>query len=392
MLNRRQLISASTAAAGCLAIGAGARAANAAPWKGQVDVRGTVGRLKRLGELDLQSQQDFLTSFRAHVNNDFRMAAAQRADEICAKLGMDPKKAIPYEQAAKLFENDPIMQAYVRAWVSNQNQTWGTIQTYFHKHADMYLSEMDAADKQGPGSLELNPTMDVPAYTKHEIHLQPGGYTGDEFAGYINFYGVNNFYAGLNFQDETQRAIVAAVIPPKDGKVKRILDLGCATGRLTFALKERFPEAEVWGIDVGAPMVRFAHVRSLDLGANVNFAQRLAEDTKFPDGHFDMVVSYILLHEVQASAAKKIAAQAYRVLRGGGTFYPVDFPTGRQAPAMTPYTGFSQWWDHRWNNEVWAMNYRSLNYADEMTKVGFAVDENIPQARRSHGKLVGVKA
>ena len=50
MLNRRHLISASTAAAGCLAFGAAARSANAAPWKGQVDVRGTVGRLKRLGE------------------------------------------------------------------------------------------------------------------------------------------------------------------------------------------------------------------------------------------------------------------------------------------------------------------------------------------------------
>ncbi len=391
MLNRRKLFSTSAAAATCLSIGAASRA-EAAPWKGQVDVRGTVGRLKRLGELDLQSQQDFLTSFRATVNNDYRAAAQTRVDELCKKMGVDPKAPMAYEKAGKLFENDPIVQAYVRAWVSNQNQTWGTIQTYFHKNADMYLSEMDAADKQGPGSLELNPTMDVPAYTKHEIHLQPGGYTGDEFAGYINFYGVNNFYAGLNFQDETQRAIAAAVIPPKDGKVKRILDLGSATGRLTFALKERFPDAEVWGIDVGGPMVRFAHVRALDLGADVHFAQRLAEDTKFPDGHFDMVVSYILLHEVQASAAKKIAAEAHRVLRGGGTFYPVDFPTGRQAPVMTPYTGFMQWWDHRWNNEVWAMNYRSLNFADEMKKVGFAVSEDIPQARRGHGKLVGVKA
>jgi ubiquinone/menaquinone biosynthesis C-methylase UbiE len=178
---------------------------------------------------------------------------------------------------------------------------------------------------------------------------------------------------------------------PKDGKVKRILDMGCATGRLTMALKQRFPDAEVWGIDVGGPMVRFAHVRGLDLGLDVHYAQRLAEDTKFPDGYFDVVASYILFHEVQASAAKKIAAEAHRVLRPGGTFFPVDFPTGRQAPVMSPYTAFSLWWDHRWNNEVWSLNYRSLNFADEMAKVGFAVDETVPQARRGHGRLLGTK-
>jgi ubiquinone/menaquinone biosynthesis C-methylase UbiE len=392
MLDRRHFLSATTAAAGFLAAGASARAANAAqPWKGQVDVRGTVGRLKRLGLRDLESQQDFLTSFRGWVNNDFRKAAQERADLICARNGVDPKAPMAYESAAKLFESDPIVAGYVRAWVSNQIQTWGTIQTYFHDHADMYLSEMEAADRQRPGSLELAPTMYVPDYTKHEIHIQPGGYTGDEFAGYINFYGVNNFYAGKNYQDEAQFAIAAAMPLPKDGKVKRILDMGCATGRLTMALKQRFPDAEVWGIDVGGPMVRFAHVRGLDLGLDVHYAQRLAEDTKFPDGYFDVVASYILFHEVQASAAKKIAAEAHRVLRPGGTFFPVDFPTGRQAPVMSPYTAFSLWWDHRWNNEVWSLNYRSLNFADEMAKVGFAVDETVPQARRGHGRLLGTK-
>ena len=39
-------------------------------------------------------------------------------------------------------------------------------------------------------------------------------------------------------------------------KAKVILDLGCTVGHSTLAWKERYPDAEVHGIDVGAPCVR----------------------------------------------------------------------------------------------------------------------------------------
>ncbi|MDX2143968.1 MAG: methyltransferase domain-containing protein [Rhodospirillaceae bacterium] len=387
LIKRRSLLAASAAATSYFA----AKAASAGTFKGDIEKRGTIGRLERLSDMHLEHQQDFLTNFRSWINGDFRVAASQRADAIVKAAGMDPKAEVSYKDAAALFENDPITAGYVRAWVSNQQQTWSSIQDYFHANADEYLSEMEAADKVGPGKVEWDRKMVIPDYTKHEIHIQPGGYVGDEFAGYINFYGVNNFYAGLNFQDETQAAIAKAVILPKDGKVKRILDMGCATGRLTMQMKERFPDAEVWGIDVGAPMVRFAHVRSLDLGLDINYAQQLAESTKFPDGYFDLVVSYIMFHEVTRDAAKQIAKEAHRVLRPGGVFYPVDFQTGKQRAPMTAYNAFSTWWDHRWNNEVWSMEYRDTPFAETLANAGFVVDENIPQARRGHGRIMGTK-
>lgn len=387
-INRRNLLRATSAAATFFASGA----ALATPRKGDVELRGTVGRLERLGSLELESQQDFLTNFRSWVNDDLRRAATLRAEAIVKSMGLDPKGTFKYKEAAALFEKDPILAGYVRAWVANQELTWSTIQDYFHANADQYLSEMDVFDKQGPGSVEWDPNMFIPDYTKHEIHIQPGGYVGDPFAGYINFYGVNNFYAGKNYQDETQWAIAQAVPLPKDGKVKRILDLGCATGRLTMALKERFPDAEVWGIDVGAPMVRYAHVRAADLNIPVNYAQRLAEDTKFPDGHFDIVASYILMHEVTLEASQKITTEALRVLRPGGVYYPVDFATGRQRMPMTASAAFSVWWDHRWNNEVWSLDYRDTDYAATMRQAGFVVDDTIKSARRGHGGLLGTKA
>jgi hypothetical protein len=58
---------------------------------------------------------------------------------------------------------------------------------------------------------------------------------------------------------------------------------------------------------------------------------------------------------------------------------------------MTPYNAFSTWWDHRWNNEVWSLQFRDTPFAETLAKAGFAVDENIPQARRGHGRIMGTK-
>lgn len=355
-----------------------------------VEPRGRMGRLERLPTLGLEARQDFLTDFRGWVNGEFSRAVQKRADAAAKAKGIDPNADFPLEKAAETFKDEPLMMAYVRCWLSNQQMTWGQIRDAFHADAETYAAEMAAWDKAGPGTLELNPGIE-PEYTKHEIHIQPGGYVGDEFAGHINYYGVNNFYAGKNFQDEVQRSLAAAVPTPKDGQVKRVLDMGCGVGRLPIALKERFPNAEVWGVDVGGPMVRFAHMRAADMGVDVNFAQRLAEDTKFPDGHFDIVVSYIMFHEVTAEAAKKIVAEAHRVTRKGGLFFPIDFATGKQRGIQTPGRAFSIWWDHRWNNEHWSLVYRYGDFAETLRGAGFEVDESVPSARRNHGGLLATR-
>jgi hypothetical protein len=59
-INRRTLMKATSAAATFFASGV----ALAKPRRGDVELRGTVGRLERLGSLELESQQDFLTGFR----------------------------------------------------------------------------------------------------------------------------------------------------------------------------------------------------------------------------------------------------------------------------------------------------------------------------------------
>ncbi len=45
--------------------------------------------------------------------------------------------------------------------------------------------------------------------------------------------------------------------------------------------------AEVWGLDVGAPRVRWAH-RAVNMKLAVNFTQGLGEDSKFDSGSSDV--------------------------------------------------------------------------------------------------------
>ena len=147
---------------------------------------------------------------------------------------------------------------------------------------------------------------------------------------------------------------------PSDGKVARVLDLGTGIGQVATAMKERFPNAEVHGIDVAPPMLRYAHMRAADIGIDVNFSQQLAEHLRYPDGHFDVVVSYILFHEVTARTTPKIFAEAARVLRPGGVFYVIDF---NHVVQPSPGHLYMSWLDHRWNTaEPWRVQWASVDY------------------------------
>jgi ubiquinone/menaquinone biosynthesis C-methylase UbiE len=132
-------------------------------------------------------------------------------------------------------------------------------------------------------------------------------------------------------------------------------------------------------------------MRALDIGVECHFAQRLAEDTRFPDEHFDMVVSYIMFHEVTQEATQQIIAEAFRVLRPGGIFFPVDFRTGKQEGAPNAFMTFARWWDHRWNNEPWRPDFSSRDFGDSIAAVGFDVDETVESVRRGHGGILATK-
>ena len=406
MIGRRELFGATAAslalaktltadaaqtAAGNVVAGPGAGLAK--PIRGAVQPRGMDGRLVRLPTLDLESQQDYTLGFRLMHSKALRTASSAAFERVLEREGIDPLTPLTVDQVRALVATEPAINIASRAWLANQQVTWKTLRDHFHAHADEYLSEMEAADKTGPGTLDIPAKIDVPDYARHEIHIQPGGYVGDPFAGHLYHYGTNSFYVattlGKNDQDEAHKSSAAKLPLPADGKVKRILDMGCGIGQLTVALKERFPDAEVWGVDIGAPMLRYGHLRANKLGVGANFAQRLAHETGFPDGHFDLVTSYLLHHEVPADITLRTIAEAQRVTRPGGVYYPLDFASG--GLKSPPRSMYARWWDHRWNNERWTLEYHSLDFTKEISQRGFSMVKNAEAVIRGYGIRHGVR-
>jgi ubiquinone/menaquinone biosynthesis C-methylase UbiE len=375
MLDRRTLF-ASTAAAATTAAAAssGQAALPAAKLANDVEPRGTYpqGRLERLPELDMESRLNFAEGFREWTLRDFGRQARVKLTDLVRAAGKGPLESPPLEELLDIIGDDPTIWSSVRCKTTSQQVMWNNLVDGFHANKDAYLAELDAAEQSGPGTLELNPDLVLPEYTKHEIHIQPGGYIGDPLGGYVYHYGVNVFTLDLQSEDVFHRDLAAIVPTPADGQAQRFLDIGTGVAQLPMALKERFPEAEVWGIDVGAPMLRYGHMRAVDAGLDINLAQRLAEDTKFDDNSFDVITGYILFHEVPTAAARDILAEVSRILRPGGVFLPVDFKTfDQRLPSASGRFNF--WWDHVYNNEVWTEEYRTSNFSELMRDAGMEV-------------------
>ena len=345
-----------------------------------VEPRGTDGILERLPTLDLESYDEMSTSTRMWINGELTSAAEKRAIQILKANGYGPDDEVAQDTAIEMLKDDPVIAFRNNSWQRLQKHMWSQLYNEFHGNFDAYMSEMEATDKAGPGVLELNPGIE-PEYSKHEIHMQPGGYTGDPFAGHIYHYGTNNFYNGRNYQDELHRNLARSIPLPADGKVKRILDAGCSCGQQVIALKQRYPDAEVWGVDIGAPMVRYAHMRAVDMGVDVNFRHALAEDTGFPDGYFDIVTSYILHHEVPEDATYKIIQETSRVLRPGGVYYPVDFYTNpsRKAQDHRAWRRIRDWMTYRWNHEPWLYDYQNADFEGEIRRAGMLLNRDEPK-------------
>jgi SAM-dependent methyltransferase len=114
-----------------------------------------------------------------------------------------------------------------------------------------------------------------------------------------------------------------ALVELGDLRGRRVLDVGCGTGRLAAALAER-AAARVWGIDGSAEMVAVAREA---LPAGVGVRQGDAERLPFREGWFDRVTMSLVLHLVDRPLA---LAEARRVVSGEGrvaisTFHPDHF-------------------------------------------------------------------
>jgi demethylmenaquinone methyltransferase/2-methoxy-6-polyprenyl-1,4-benzoquinol methylase len=99
---------------------------------------------------------------------------------------------------------------------------------------------------------------------------------------------VNFFTLGV---DRYWKREILKRCPPR---ARRVLDLACGTGILTFMLARRYPEAEIIGVDIAAEYLEIARRKAAqDNLRNVIFIHSRAEDVQL-DGTFDCIASSYL--------------------------------------------------------------------------------------------------
>ncbi|MEQ8772928.1 MAG: class I SAM-dependent methyltransferase [Erythrobacter sp.] len=321
----------------------------------------------------------FVSGMRSLILNDLAadMGAAyeKRAAPAFRKAhGRDPETS---REAHEALRGDPAFNIYSAMRVQAQKMVWASVADSVEREAERLAEEARRAE--GPGSLTLDPALEVPKNVHAiDVHLMPGSYVRGEDsleAGAVYDRGLAVFSMGLmgaNLDDIglSMSRYIRQRFP--DFAPSRILDTGCTVGHNTLPWKLAYPEAEVVAIDAAPGPLRYASARAKMQGCEVHFEQMCADDLAFEDESFDVVWSSMFLHELSKKARAKFFEEAYRVLKPGGLMVHMELPPNEQ---MGPFEGFYLDWDSYYNNEPYYKGYRDEVPGELCARAGFAEED-----------------
>lgn len=328
---------------------------------------------------DEAARQEFTKSFKGFIQSGLLPGLAPIYKSKVAPAFEREHGRAPADRRdirAGMVDND-YFQGYAAANRIAQELLWEATNLSVDRALPTLIDRARTFSKNSPATLDIPDSFETPRYvTALDIHCMPGGYATevteeDVSVGALYDRGVYLYAMGYMgpLNDDMGRSVCNYIkrnMP--DFQPRRILDMGCTVGHATLPYKELFPDAEVWGIDVAAPQVRYAHARAAGLGLEVNFAQDNAEATRFPDGHFDLIVSHILLHETSGKAMPRIFQECHRLLAPGGYMIHADLPP---FDLMDPFTQFILDNETWYNNEPFWGAMRDLDQVQLAEKAGF---------------------
>jgi tRNA (cmo5U34)-methyltransferase len=124
--------------------------------------------------------------------------------------------------------------------------------------------------------------MSQPERPSGQFHMNPETY-------------LDEIRAELPLYDELQEAAIEAIpFPPR-----RVLELGVGTGETTRRMLERYPDAQVTGLDSQPEMV----FRARELGIEVRLARM---EDPLQDGPWDLVIAVLSVHHLPAEGKRDL--------------------------------------------------------------------------------------
>ena len=292
---------------------------------------------------DEASRQAFVGALKGYLNGPLEVRLAERYEEAAKPgyvkaHGRAPKDRL---EGTEAFRGDPLFQLWGSSLFTSQDLMWETVGETCDRLLPEFEARREALARRKPlGRLELKEDFVPPDPIRQvEIHRQPGGYfgrSGDTSLRLgMDYMGTGELYRAAKGLSEGGEVGDPSMGNYLLGALRRrfaepdpatVLDMGCGVGVHTIAYKQAFPKAEVWGVDLSAPFLRFAHAWAEDQELAINYRQANANDTGFDDGRFDLIVSHIMFHETWHDILPGIMAEAHRLLSPGGIFLNGDTP------------------------------------------------------------------
>jgi SAM-dependent methyltransferase len=161
------------------------------------------------------------------------------------------------------------------------------------------------------------------------------------------------------------RMFLDAVLPKLPALAARleagatVLDVGCGGGHALIEFATRYPRTRVVGIDVEPTSVAIAQDLILARGLSDRVEAHLTDAVELPATHdrvYDLVMSFLVLHEIRPDHKAAALRRCAEALRPGGTLLLFDerypsHPAELRDPVQI-YAVMAQWYELTWGNIV----------------------------------------
>ena len=331
--------------------------------------------------VDEQGRESFIAAMRRFLITEMysgnALAYSQR--QLPAFEKANGRKPDSYLEVKSVMADDDYYRTFSLLNRATQELLWDTVGESVERQLPAMREAARIVEPAG-GTLTLDPDFVLPAYArKVDIHVMPGSFhtalgADDVYAGAVYDRGVYLYaYGELGPENDGLGQATVDFIRGRfpNFAPQRILDLGCGAGMSTHPLAKAWPNAEIYAMDIAAPMLRYAHGRSEAMGIPIHYVQGNAGETDFADGQFDLVVSNLLLHEIPQKLIRQVIAECHRLLAPGGVMVHNDmvgWPTD-------PFQEFMAEWNAHHNNEPFERGSGTIDWRAACASAGFADDD-----------------
>jgi ubiquinone/menaquinone biosynthesis C-methylase UbiE len=238
-----------------------------------------------------------------------------------------------------------------------------------------------------------NPELTIPEYYYAPIHAYENGNLCWDSAMEEDLWSklmIAPLFGGSANGDVLMRRDWLDTTARHAGEVRQAVDLGSGTGLSLNSMLDTWPESQVTGVDMSTFKLAIHQSKLNDMAAEqrdrVSLFNNAAEESKQPSDNFDLATLCLVCHESPKAVSESIFAEAFRILRPGGTFSVLDLDKENLEILLTnPFVAaiYAQ-------TEPYMGEYLALNIKDSLVDAGFEMVE-IRQSTPSHKAFIARK-